>query len=193
MEFITDKKKLIFDTTLALVREYGFHGTTMSMLIKNSGVAAGTIYHYFDSKDALIIELHAYIRSIMAAALRESDDESKSFKERFITFWYRQWLFYTQNPDALYFIEQFVNSPYYLRCPYYQNDHCQNIITHFVKTGIDAGILKPMNFKIMGIMVHSSVLTSAKIKFKNQLPIAEEVNQIIEMVWDGIVQPNHQQ
>ena len=185
---ITDKKKIIFDTTLALVREHGFHGTTMSMLIKNSGVAAGTIYHYFDSKDSLIIELHAYIRSIMAEALLEGDDESKSFKERFITFWHRQWLFYTQNPDALYFIEQFVNSPYYLRCPYYQNDHCQNIITRFVKTGIDAAILKTMHYKTMGIMVHSSVLTAAKIKLKNQLPLgSEELGQLVEMVWDGIV------
>ncbi len=188
MEPITDKKKIIFDTTLTLVRDHGFHGTTMSLLIKNSGVAAGTIYHYFDSKDSLIIELHAYIRTIMAAALLESDDESKSFKERFITFWNRQWLFYTQNPDALYFIEQFVNSPYYLRCPYYQNDHCQNIITRFVKDGIEAAILKQMNFKIMGIMVHSSVLTAAKIKLKDQLPMGpEEVNQLVEMVWDGIV------
>jgi TetR/AcrR family transcriptional repressor of multidrug resistance operon len=188
VEPITDKKKIIFNTTLALVREHGFHGTTMSLLIKNSGVAAGTIYHYFDSKDSLIIELHAYIRSVMAEALLESDDKSKTFKERFITFWNRQWLFYTQNPNALYFIEQFVNSPYYLRCPYYQLDHCQNIITQFVKTGIDDGILKPINFKMMGIMVHSSVLTTAKIKLKDQMPIGEtEVNQIVEMVWDGIV------
>ncbi|QNF35699.1 TetR/AcrR family transcriptional regulator [Adhaeribacter swui] len=187
-EPITEKKKAIFNTTLSLIRDHGFHGTTMSLLIKNSGVAAGTIYHYFDSKDSLIIELHAYIRTILANALLESDDQSKSFKERFFTFWNRQWLFYTQNPDALYFIEQFVNSPYYLRCPYYQNDHCQNIITQFVKTGIDAAILKPMNYRIMGIMVHSSVLTAAKIKLKNQLPIGEEeVSQVIEMMWDGIV------
>ncbi len=189
MESVTDKKKIIFDTTLALIRDNGFHGTTMSMLIKNSGVAAGTIYHYFDSKDSLIMELHAYIRTIMAAALLESDDASKNFKERFFNYWYRQWLFYTQYPNALYFIEQFVNSPYYLRCPHHDNDRCQNIITQFVKTGMETGILKPMNYKLMGIMVHSSVLTAAKVKLNQRLPIGdEEVQQIVEMVWDGIKQ-----
>ncbi|MDQ3292288.1 MAG: TetR/AcrR family transcriptional regulator [Bacteroidota bacterium] len=188
MENISDKKKIIFDTTLALIRENGFHGTTMSMLIKNSGVAAGTIYHYFDSKDTLIMELHAYIREVMANAILEGDDENKDFKDRFSSFWTHQWEFYTQHPNALYFIEQFVNSPYYQRCPQYGDDRCQNIITRFVKAGIDTGILKPINYKLMGTMVHSSVITTAKVKLNNQLPLSEdELKQVVEIIWDGIV------
>ncbi|CAA9253801.1 MAG: Transcriptional regulator, AcrR family [uncultured Adhaeribacter sp.] len=187
MEAITDKKKVIFKHTLELVRNHGFHGTTMSMLIKKSGVAAGTIYHYFDSKDTLIIELHGYIRSKMAAALLEGDDENKNYKDRFVAFWMRQWQFYTEYPDALYFIEQFVNSPYYQRCPEKENDRCQNIITHFVKTGVDTGILKPVNYKLMGIMVHSSVITAAKVKLNNRLETDEAtLRQVVDMVWDGI-------
>ncbi|QMU30420.1 TetR/AcrR family transcriptional regulator [Adhaeribacter radiodurans] len=188
MEQITEKKKIIFDTTLTLVRANGFHGTTMSMLIKSSGVAAGTIYHYFDSKDALILELHAYIREIMATAILEGDNENLNFKDRFIAYWTRQWQFYTQHPEALYFIEQFVNSPYYKQCPQPENDRCQNIITHFVKTGIETGILKSMNYKLMGIMVHSSIIKAAKVKLNNYLPVGdEELKQIIDMVWDGMV------
>jgi AcrR family transcriptional regulator len=187
VEAITDKKKVIFKHTLELIRNHGFHGTTMSMLIKQSGVAAGTIYHYFDSKDTLIIELHGYIRSKMAAALLESDNENKNYKDRFVAFWMRQWQYYTEYPEALYFIEQFVNSPYYHRCPEKENDSCQNIITQFVKTGIDTGILKPINYKLMGIMVHSSVITSAKVKLNNRLETDETtLRQVVDIVWDGI-------
>jgi AcrR family transcriptional regulator len=57
-EIIAEKKKAIFESTLELVRENGFHGTPMSLVAKKAGVAAGTIYHYFESKDALIIALH---------------------------------------------------------------------------------------------------------------------------------------
>ena len=188
MELVSDKKKAIFENTLDLIRDNGLHGTTMSLLIKKSGVAAGTIYHYFDSKDTLMMELHGYIREIMASAILEGDDESKDFKERFASFWTRQWQFYTEHPNALYFIEQYVNSPYYLRDPLIDNDRCQHIMTKFVKTGIDAGLLRDMDYRLMGIMVHSSVLTAAKIKLKKKIPFeSKEINQLIEMVWDGIV------
>lgn len=187
MEIITNRKKAIFEHTLSLLRDHGFHGTTMSMLVKKAGVAAGTIYHHFDSKDTLILELHGYIRGKMAAALLAADDENKDYKARFIAFWTRQWQFYTENPDALYFMEQFVNSPYYQRCPEKENDRCQNMLTHFLKSGSDTGILKPINHKLLGILVHSSVITAAKVKLSNRPEIDDQaLNQIVEIVWDGI-------
>ena len=39
-EIIAEKKKAIFESTLELVRENGFHGTPMSLVAKKAGVAA---------------------------------------------------------------------------------------------------------------------------------------------------------
>ncbi|MDD2501941.1 MAG: helix-turn-helix domain containing protein, partial [Geobacter sp.] len=50
----TDKRIAVIQATIELVAEYGFHGSPMSRVAKRAGVAAGTIYHYFESKDALI-------------------------------------------------------------------------------------------------------------------------------------------
>ncbi|PTS95622.1 TetR family transcriptional regulator, partial [Pedobacter sp. HMWF019] len=55
------KRDAILNSTLELVKSHGFHGAPMSQIAKNANVAAGTIYHYFDSKETLIIEL--YIRT----------------------------------------------------------------------------------------------------------------------------------
>src|SRR5688572_11789431 len=170
-EIIAEKKKTIFESTLELVRENGFHGTPMSLVAKNAGVAAGTIYHYFESKDALITALHGYIRSQMFKAMLEGDDETQDFKSRFFAFWKKHYQFYVQNPNALYFIEQFVNSPYYERCPEKENDRCQHIISNFLQSGIENGTLKQMNLKLMSILVHSSVVTTAKIHLTNKVEI----------------------
>ncbi|MFC5271102.1 TetR/AcrR family transcriptional regulator [Adhaeribacter terreus] len=186
-EIIAEKKKAIFEGTLELVRENGFHGTPMSLVAKKAGVAAGTIYHYFESKDALIIALHGYLRSQMFKVMVESDDEQQDYKSRFFAFWKKHYQFYVQNPNALYFIEQFVNSPYYERCPEKENDRCQNIISNFVKTGIDDGTLKQMNLKLMSILVHSSVVTTAKIYLTKKVDIGDaELHQVAQLVWDGI-------
>ena len=186
-EIIAEKKKAIFESTLELVRENGFHGTPMSLVAKKAGVAAGTIYHYFDSKDTLIIELHGYIRSQMFKAMLDGDDETKDLKSRFFSFWKKHYQFYIQNPNALYFIEQFVNSPYYERCPERENDRCQHIISNFLEAGIASGKLKQMNLKLMSILVHSSVVTTAKIHLAKKVEIGKaELEQVAQLVWDGI-------
>ena len=186
-EIIAEKKKAIFESTLELVRENGFHGTPMSLVAKKAGVAAGTIYHYFESKDALIIALHSYIRSQMYQVMAAGDDETQDLETRFFYFWKKHYQFYLQNPNALYFIEQFVNSPYYDRCPEKDYDRCQNIIAQFLKAGIENGTLKQMDLKLMSILVHSNVVTTAKIHLTHKVEITEiELQQVAQLVWDGI-------
>jgi AcrR family transcriptional regulator len=189
-EIIAEKKKAIFESTLELVRENGFHGTPMSLVAKKAGVAAGTIYHYFDSKDALLIALYSYLRGQLSKEIAEGDDETQTYESRFFSFWKKHYRFYLQNPNALHFIEQFVNSPYYDRCPEKDYDRCQNITAQFLKTGIENHTLKQMNLKLMSIMVHSSVTTAAKIHLTKKVEMGEtELQQVAQMVWDGIKNP----
>ena len=55
---IADKKEAILKSTLELIKDNGFHGTPISEIARHAGVASGTIYHYFSSKDAIIITLY---------------------------------------------------------------------------------------------------------------------------------------
>jgi len=55
MNSLLDKKKCIIQSALDLIQENGFHASPVSQVAKNAGVAASTIYTYFENKDALII------------------------------------------------------------------------------------------------------------------------------------------
>ena len=55
---VSDKRAAILQTTLDLISDRGFHNTPMSLIAKEAGVSAGTIYHYFAGKDELIFELY---------------------------------------------------------------------------------------------------------------------------------------
>ncbi|MBK0403191.1 TetR/AcrR family transcriptional regulator [Adhaeribacter sp. BT258] len=186
-EIIAEKKKAIFASTLELVRENGFHGTPMSLVAKKAGVAAGTIYHYFESKDALIIALYSYLRGKMAEEMLRDDDQTLDYQTRFFNLWKKHFHYFLRHTDVLYFFEQFVNSPYYERCPEKGNDRCQNIIATFLNEGMEKGFLKQMNGKLMSILVNSSVVTSAKIHLTGKVEITEtELQQVAQYVWDGI-------
>ena len=50
----TDKGEAILAAALDLFVERGFHGTSVPSVAERAGVAAGTIYHYFASKEALV-------------------------------------------------------------------------------------------------------------------------------------------
>ena len=52
------KQDDILEAALELIAERGFHGAPISMIAKKAGVGEGTIYIYFENKDALINELY---------------------------------------------------------------------------------------------------------------------------------------
>jgi AcrR family transcriptional regulator len=46
-----NKKEIIIDTAANLFSEFGFHEINMDMIAKKAGIAKGTIYNYFKSKE----------------------------------------------------------------------------------------------------------------------------------------------
>jgi TetR/AcrR family fatty acid metabolism transcriptional regulator len=52
-----DKRERILDAAVRVLARKGFHDTRVSEVAKAAGVADGTIYLYFDSKDALLLSL----------------------------------------------------------------------------------------------------------------------------------------
>jgi TetR/AcrR family transcriptional regulator, fatty acid metabolism regulator protein len=53
----SDKRERILDAAVRVLARKGFHATRVSEVAKAAGVADGTIYLYFDSKDALLLSL----------------------------------------------------------------------------------------------------------------------------------------
>ncbi|WP_242919143.1 TetR/AcrR family transcriptional regulator [Pontibacter liquoris] len=172
---------------LALVKENGFHGTPMSMVARHAGVAAGTIYHYFESKEKLICELFGYIRKQMIAAVAKGDAEPLSYKDRFYSIWMNLYRFYEANPDMLWYIEQFVNSPYNTRKPEAGPDAFHSQLFSFFSRGVTEGYLKDMNPEILGILAHVNIIMTAKMQGKGQVVISDpELQQIAQLLWDGM-------
>ena len=81
------RRDLILDTALTLVEERGPDGFQVRDVVTRSGVALGTIYRYFPSKDYLIVEALARwssgLRGRLAATTR--DDAGADPAERVAT------------------------------------------------------------------------------------------------------------
>ena len=72
MARVTGTKRLIFDAALQLAGERGITGTTMDDVAERAGVAKGSLYYNFASKDKLFEGLLQEGMSALTEALRES-------------------------------------------------------------------------------------------------------------------------
>lgn len=184
MEKISDKKRAIFESTLELIKDNGFHGTPMSMVAKNANVATGTIYHYFESKDELILALYDYNRGRVTATIELALVENLPFKEKFYKVWHDLFTFYIDNPNVLIFFEQFMNSPYNTnKCPSYT----KGLYFEFLQKGMDEGIIKNARPEVLVIYLVSNIHTLAKLNRFGSINLdKKELNDFMNIIWKGL-------
>ena len=94
--------KRILQAALHLIAERGFHAAPMAEIAEKAGVAAGTIYRYFENKDILINELHGELEEKINGTLMEGYPLEQSLRERFL---------YLIRELLIYFITTVRNNP----------------------------------------------------------------------------------
>ena len=77
-------RRKLFDATLRLVGTRGMVGLTVDEIAAEAGVAKGTVYYNFGSKDGLIDALLRYGVELMAARLTDHDDDARATLTRLV-------------------------------------------------------------------------------------------------------------
>ena len=101
---ITMKKQDIFDAALSLIVSQGLHATPMAQIAKEANVAAGTIYHYFKSKEEMIHELYKKIHIELEEIMDLDDIDLNDYKAEFDAVCLRIFKYLIQNPLKFYFL-----------------------------------------------------------------------------------------
>ena len=184
---IADKKEAILISTLELIKDNGFHGTPISKIAKHAGVASGTIYHYFPSKDAIIIALHQRIKTQMVAAMFNETNSSKEYKQQFFDGWINLCKYFINNPSALFFHEQFNSSPYAKVVSKKDAKGYVSRFNEFFQYGMDKGYLKKMEYLLIASAVFGCITATAKYHVTGRFGFKDaDLCKIANIIWDGI-------
>jgi AcrR family transcriptional regulator len=100
-----DRGEAILTAALDLFAERGFHGTSVPSVAERAGVAAGTIYHYFQGKEALVNALFRRWKQEIAARVLQDFPFDRPPREQFRTVWERMTDFALEHPKELSFLE----------------------------------------------------------------------------------------
>lgn len=184
---ISDKREAILKSTLELIKDNGFHGTPISLIAKKAGVASGTIYHYFPSKDAIIIELHRQIKKQMVAAMFNETSSEKEYKQQFFEGWINLCKYFINNPSSLIFTEQFNCSPYVKTISKKDAKASVNKFNEFFQTGMDKGYLKKMEYMLIASAVFGCITATAKYHVSGHFGFKDtDLCKVANILWDGI-------
>ena len=187
---ISDKRNDIMQAALELIAEQGFHGAPMAEIAEKAGVAAGTIYRYFESKDVLITELHRELEDKIMAVLQEGYPSVRPLRERFLYLIRELLRYFITNPLHFRYMEQYFNSPYGIsmhRDRLLGKSRNNDILKVIFEEGISQQILKdfpvavlfPLAFGPMIILMRDHIL--GFITLDDSL-----IRQITEACWDAI-------
>jgi AcrR family transcriptional regulator len=186
----TDKIDSIFKSTLLLIKDNGFHGTPMSQIAKHADVAIGTIYHYFPSKDNLILELFQYCRKQLYAYIFQNVSQDMSYKEQFYNVFKSFSLFHIEKREYSCFFEQFYNSPYNETVRTKESEegpYAQNAFMKFIQRGINEQEIKELDEKVICAAYIGAAVSYAKTIVHGKIPFNEQhLTDLIDIIWTGI-------
>jgi len=187
LEDICGKRVTVLNSTLALIKEHGFHGAPMSLIAKHAGVAAGTIYHYFDSKETLIVELYVEVKNRLALAIIEGDDVNKPYKDRFFNIMVNQYNFYVANENAMIFLEQYVNSPFAKNFPDKESKLFMEKVIPLFEYGIKNAYFKNIDSRLLAPTIKGTLVAAAKFQLSEHIVFSkEDITEVVTIIWDGI-------
>lgn len=108
----SDKRRAILDAALELFSERGFHGTAVPLVAERAGVGAGTLYRYFDSKEALVNALYRHWKMHLGSSLLERFPTGQPPRMMFFECYRRLCRFAIDHPRAFNFLELHHHAPY---------------------------------------------------------------------------------
>jgi TetR/AcrR family transcriptional regulator, repressor of fatR-cypB operon len=107
---VDDKRRRILDAALQTFADRGFNGTSVPEVAEAAGVGTGTLYRYFEHKEALVNEVYRDAKLRLRGALLDGMADPDTYKandaERwFLELWRRLGAFARAEPDAFRFLE----------------------------------------------------------------------------------------
>jgi len=136
------KEDKILEAALELFTTKGFHGTPTSEIARTAGVANGTLFHYFKTKEDLINNLYLYVKNEMVEESITGIDKIESLKLKMEYLWSKSIHWAIANPNKIFFIQQYMYSPYITTNTQNEVDKIKDIYIQLIHEGIERGEIK---------------------------------------------------
>ncbi len=183
-----DKQEAILATALALFTERGFFGTPTSLISKEAGVATGTLFFYFKTKEDLIDTLYRRVKSEAAQAMNRGLTEETTARAKLLRLGHNAIGWGIENPKKLKFMEQFAHSPFVSTSAQEEGMSHFLFLQDLVRDGIQNGEIRAREPELLFCMMASTLTGLIARASATGDPVEREqiVEEGLDFIWNGM-------
>ena len=184
-----NKDQLIIATALKLFVDNGFHGTATSRIALESGIANGTLFNYFATKEILIVSIYNSVVKKMDDFIIRSIESHSVSKESFRSLFRASLQWNLENTVEFQYLQQFNNSPYVKSAIIRLVKNDEHPLYVLIQKGIDLVLLKhmPVGLLFSLFVAHINGLYFYLISVDSAMKEREElIDETFELLWKMI-------
>ncbi len=184
-----DKRFAVIHAALDLVAEHGFHGAPMAAVADRADVAAGTIYRYFENKDALIVETYRFLEKALNDVITEGYPAEGSVRDRYLHVGRALVRHLIDSPREFRFLEQFRISPYGAsrRRELLLEKADRNVVLELFEEGRREGIVKDLPVPVLMALAFGPLMQLCRDATLGLVTLDDRLlAESVEACWDAV-------
>jgi len=182
VEVALSKRELLLEAAIALFGDNGFWNTSTASIAKHAGVATGTLFNYFASKEELIREVMVYLKREMISEAAAGFNSSADLRDQLELLWYNGLKWGMANWSRFHLMEQSdmdaIGEPY------------ADMMTLFAH-GVETGCLQPLAPELIAeLMFRQAQAVVEYLLWNTALSDAERNAHLqtgFDVFWNGII------
>lgn len=181
-----NKKEKLLETAITLFVHQGFENTPTIQITKESGVASGTLFYHYKTKEDLLNAAYMHIKHDMVEEMNKHYNENDDFKTKLKRFWIGYITWSLKNKDYNLFFAKFLKSKFISD---ESKKETASMLKHYFDSfedEMDQGTLKKFSYELFG-----NILFSLHQVFINEFSQRkkfdeEEIEESFEVVWGAV-------
>ncbi|MCK9579848.1 MAG: TetR/AcrR family transcriptional regulator [Methanoregula sp.] len=192
MEVSKDKQETLLKTALRLFVERGFYGTPTSLISKEAGVATGTLFFYFKTKEDLIDTLYRQVKAEAAEAMCRGLDNEPDAKAKLLLLGRNAVAWGTEHHEKMKFMEFFAHSPFVSTTAQKEGMSRFLFMQDLIEEGIREGTIRDIDTGLLIFMMASSFsgLIARVAAAGSESERETIIGQGLDFVWNGLAADN---
>lgn len=181
------RRDAILDAALECFVDRGFHGTAVPMVAEKAGIATGTLYHYFASKDVLVNALFRKWKEAIATRVFIGFPPGAPPREQFRAMWNEMTDFARAHPKAFAFLELHHHASYLDAESVAMDNRLKDFGAVMVQAAQAAGDIKAGPTTLIMELVFGAFIGAMRADFEGRVRLTDELRDFAEAAcWDAI-------
>ncbi len=184
----TEKRSNLMKAALKLFVEKGVQNTSTAEIAREAGMAAGTLFIYFPTKQDLVDELALKVSKELSDNINSRLDPSLPARDSFLVIWNEVLYWFLADLEAYQYAQQIRVPGILSQAVVMETGKYFSFFYQAIQKGLEEGCIKPYSIELIGGFLYQDFI--AVMNYIQMQPDAvrqqEAIRQGFELFWDGI-------